>query len=454
MRQFSEKAIEYARRIIQTYFKNSKTGLPYEPTEGQCEIFLAIISTDLKRVWITTTTQYGKSEIVAMALLWLARNRSLKIPIVAPTKDKAEIIMGYVTTHLFDDPYFTEGLMDVESLQRLKTERSRNRLAWSHGSEIKVTSADSTSRGKQGISQMGTAGDILVEDEASHITDKANNKTIRMLGGNLAVSKIVKVSNTFEKNHFYKSSISPRYFKIKITWEQAVAEGRLTKEFVEEMREEMDAEDFGIMYECEFPSSGAKQVIGADLIRKCVKLFTIDKGGKYVLGIDVARKGKDDTVFVIARRKGDQFEIVKVIVEHGLLGNEVIGQARKLIKEFKVTTVGVDVIGVGAGVADGLRDAGYNVVDFVASAKAEHDKSYHNKKAETIYKFKRSMADGTVSITDEVRTRKELESYEKTYDALGRYAVKDSEDSPDVADAIIIAFSLDPQPDEFLMMEA
>lgn len=75
-----------------------------------------------------------------------------------------------------------------------------------------------------------------------------------MLGDNSADNFLVKIGNPFKRNHFLKSYQSDRYYKIEIDYLRGMQEGRLTEDFIEEMREQPN---FDIFYECKFPAADA-----------------------------------------------------------------------------------------------------------------------------------------------------------------------------------------------------
>ena len=70
---------------------------------------------------------------VALAVLLRAVTMPEKWLIVAPSEKKAKIIMGYIIEHTFDSPLFYKQLEIDTSLERVKRERSKNRLTFKGG---------------------------------------------------------------------------------------------------------------------------------------------------------------------------------------------------------------------------------------------------------------------------------------------------------------------------------
>lgn len=99
--------------------------------------------------------------------------------------------------------------------------------------------------------------------------------------------------------------------------------------------------------------------------------YPIIGGTKQGLGVDVARFGKDETVFCyiengnIEHLEGFRSWTIPKTVEH----------TKKLIQKFNIDplNVGVDGVGMGAGVVDYLQEGGYLVQDLIGGAKIDED---------------------------------------------------------------------------------
>lgn len=248
-----KKAIQ---KIVRTYFKDSN-GEPFELTDGQVKIFEAVVNPNYKFVWTSAPTRYGKSNVVALALIYLAVFERLKIPIVAGTKDKADKIMEYIVEHIADHPELYEGLInltDIESVEKLKIKVSKQALRWSHGGWIFVTSIDSRSLVKEGEGVVGEGGDIVVLEEAGLIRrEEQFSKIVRMPEHNRGWGKLVQSGNCIEKSVFEKAFNDPKYKKVKIGLEQAIQEGRFTREELEAKKQDTTSKDWKRYYLVEFP---------------------------------------------------------------------------------------------------------------------------------------------------------------------------------------------------------
>ena len=420
-------------------------------TEGQAVMFNCIVDNSIKRLQIETPTQYGKSLTTALALIYHRYIHKSKILIIAPKREQAQIIMDYITFHIYDRPMFAQGL-DVESKQRIKTRKQAGRLVWEDGSEIRILTAGAGNSKTAGSGIMGFGADVIVTDESALIPDKIYSKILRMLGGNIEKSKLIKIGNPFHRNHFLKTH--SEYDLFWVDYKQAIIEGRLSESFVGEMRENMDSEDFRVLYEVKYPKKDNKDgIISSTIIKNVLDLEFKGHNRKYVAGVDVARGGDDDTIitvisYVEGNEKLDDVDISDVQIEHQEMikkgSGDLVLQSEEIeaiLNRFKVHSVGVDVVGVGGGLADDLRHSEglYDVFDFIAGGKSSNVR-YANLKTDILYKIRALMIKGQLSLKggNSVCVKNMVE-YSKVRQSDKALRSVDPDDSPDWGDSLIIA---------------
>ena len=173
---------------------------------------------------------------------------------------------------------------------------------------------------------------------------------------------------------------------------------------------------------------------------------------KRVFGVDVARFGDDTTVCYCL----DDTDIEDEMIFGQKDTMYTAGKIHIWAMEKKPDLIGVDVIGLGAGVADRLREMGDDVLDVNTAEKAEEDTKYYNLRAEMWWNTGRRFAEKDIKLTwkgksgEDRDLAKELSSVsylirngriliepkEKIKERLGR--------SPDKADAYLIGlYTLD-----------
>lgn len=182
------------------------------------------------------------------------------------------------------------------------------------------------------------------------------------------------------------------------------------------------------------------------------------KGSHIELGVDVARYGTDETV--IAARAGRQALFEKILKQKSTMN--IVGAVQEIVKRrlepHRVAKVKVDVIGLGAGPVDRLKelqDAGsfpqhIEVVGVNVAGKPRDPKRFVSQRDELWWQFREDLHDGkmstknmspeainefaapTYSLTSKGQRKVQSKDELRKAGSLGR--------SPDRADAWLLAF--------------
>lgn len=309
------KKIKGMKTLALKYFKNGK-GEPYELTEGQAEIFMAIIKPSLQWVWTSAPTRYGKSETIALALIYLAVFHHLKIPIVAGSADKAEKIMDYIVQHLGDHKDLYAGLINIQGvsdIDKLKISVSKDTLKWASGGWIYITSIDSRNISKEGEGVVGEGGDIIVLEEAGLIKHKEQfSKVVRMPEQNRGWGKLVMSGNCVEGSVFEDAFHDPLFHKVRISLEQALKEKRFTQQELDEKQTMTTSKDWKRYYMVEFPAPGEFTYF------KPSRYEYLPKDLKFYGGLDLAlgeaKKGSLVAIVILGRseKTGQVYEVESI----------------------------------------------------------------------------------------------------------------------------------------------
>lgn len=430
--------LEKIKTVVRTRFKGDK-GEPLEITDGQAEIFGSIVIDDYERVVVKCVTQYGKSMMAGLALIYLASSTSKRILIIAPRTEQAKIIMGYVRDHIFDHPFFEKQIEIEGSIERFKRQRSKTALDWKSGASIKILTANVREVSKEAKNLMGWGAELVLVDESSLIPDKMYSKILRMVGG-VDNGKLVQLSNPFNKNHFWKAFQSNRYYKINIDYKQALEEGRLKQAFLDEAKENMDPLDWRIFYECEFPDSAEDALIPLSKIQEAIDR-SLPEGKQKELGGDVARHGGDKSVGII--RSG-----AKVLVIEDWQGKDTMqtaGRFRNMVN--KETPMKIDVIGIGAGVVDRLDEDGYKVTGVNVASSPQDKEKFGSLRDEIFWGLRQRFMQDDIDIPMDKELIDQLSEIRYSYNSRGQLKVESKDKmkkrglkSPDKADALALAF--------------
>lgn len=412
-------------------------------TDGQLEIFFCIITGKYKRVQFITPTQYGKSLVVALACLVKTCIMKEQVAVVAPTSEKAKIIMRYYIEHLSDSPIFSSQLEKNTKLDRLQMEESKERIILRNGGGIFVISAQAGNSQKGIEAAMGMGCKNVITDESSLTPDDIESTIFRMIAG-YKDGFYCKIGNPFYRNHFYESWQDPRYHKVFIDWRQAVAEGRYNQDFVDEAR---GKPNYSILYECIFPDDelmddkGYYRLFPDELIKRSqspVKPF-----GEQRLGVDCAEGGGDSNCITIRYAN-----FAKVLEK--FKSEDTMALPGHVIQQLSTTgtfdhNVFMDSIGVGKGAFDRLREQRYNINEVKFSEKAEDESQFSNKRSECYWRFYQWLQEGgKLEPSSEWNV---LRKIKYTRDSQGRIKLMPKIDikkeigySPDAADSIAMTF--------------
>jgi hypothetical protein len=188
---------------------------------------------------------------------------------------------------------------------------------------------------------------------------------------------------------------------------------------------------------------GADIVIKDIWIRDAAKVTKTYIGRpKRVFGVDVARFGDDTTVCYCL----DGTDITDEMIFGQKDTMYTAGKIHIWAIEKKPDLIGVDVSGgLGAGVADRLREMGDNVLDVNSAKKATEEEKYYNLRAEMWWNAGRRFAEKDIKLTwQDPELARELSV--TSYDIRNGRIIMDEKDdvkillgrSPDKADAYII----------------
>lgn len=208
------------------------------------------------------------------------------------------------------------------------------------------------------------------------------------------------------------------------------------------------------LFKQEYPSTADEafmlasddSLINPDHVSRSFGLKDVDMSGVKVMGLDPAEYGDDETVLVT--RTGRVHHGTKVWTKRSPM--EVVGLVSDAYakEDPKPAAVFVDVVGLGTGIADRLREIGIPVVRVHSGERALADDIYLNKRAEMWGNMRDWFQDGPVSIMSDEVLRSQLVAVRYSYDSSRRLKLEKKEDmkkrgikSPDRADALALTFA-------------
>ena len=475
---------ENERKILEEAIKNKDVKLlcdyffGFELTETQEKLVRDIAFLEHKRITVSAMTRYGKTRCVSLAvglmILMNPEGKSKKISLIGPQTEQAQILRNYMTELIFSSPdLLALAQIDIKGEERMRKEASRKRQTFSNGCEYRVFSAEGDAN-----RLMGFGADVVIKDEACLISREAHAKIIRMLGDNPDEGILIELYNPWERDNIaFEHSTDPRFKHYNIGWKTAVKEGRTTKQFVDEQRNELTPLEFTVLYESKFPEESEDSIFNLKKINEAKnkdfkfeeELLEIEdilrfpqkhtepqvkkakesiKHFKRIISCDPADQGLDYTVIYSGVKKDLKYQQVTSYDEPKSEPMEIVGRIIKTIKEnYSKSTdyeIYIDRIGIGAGPLSRLKEIvkennwkNVIVTGCHFGEKAINEDFYRNKKAENYFRLQALFNEGMIQILNKKEIINQLLQMKWGLTSSGKKKVIDPEKSPDFADALV-----------------
>jgi hypothetical protein len=274
----------------------------------------------------------------------------------------------------------------------------------------------------------------------------------------LAMSTPGEPNGRFYEIHARKAGLEDWWVR-HVTLGEAIDAGRVSRRWAEQRARQWgrDSALYANRVEGDFHSSDEDGVIPLGWVEAANERWQAwDDAGRprevlTALGVDVARSGPDDTV--MALRFGARIDDLRRTSKESTTQSK--GRAAAILQHHGGGRAVVDVIGIGAGVVDGLRDEGYEVVAFNASeSTAAKDSSgelgFANKRAAAWWGLRERLDPDSgeeIALPSDDMLTGDLTAPHWRVTANGRIAVESKDDihkrlgrSTDAGDAVVQSF--------------
>lgn len=203
-----------------------------------------------------------------------------------------------------------------------------------------------------------------------------------------------------------------------------------------------DSNEVAIEVKGLFPTDTDDQFIPYDIIQGAMlRQVEYDSGAPLLMGVDVARKGKDRTV--ISFRRGRDGRSIAPKVYRGIDTQETARHVANLAAQYHVDAIFVDGGGVGGGVVDALKAMGIKCIEVQAGASADNSKVYRNKRAELWGLGKEWLRTGAIRENEDLR--REIESAKHKYHPMTNQLMFEPKEempiSPDEFESLLQTFA-------------
>lgn len=386
----------------------------------------------------------GKSTSLSWAMLWFVLFKfPNKVVVTAPTTAQLyDALFAELKRWINELPDALKVLLEV------KTDRVELTAA---PSEAFISAR--TSRAEQPEALAGVHSDnvMLVVDEASGVPEQVFEAASGSMSGHEAMTILAgnptRTSGTFYETH---TRLSDHWFTLH--W-SCIDSPRVSDEFVEEMKTRYgeDSNAYRIRVLGEFPMGDDDTIIPLHLADAAkARDVTPSPMTRPVWGLDVARFGSDRSV--LCKRTGPV--ISEVEAWRGLDLMQTVGRVKAqydgMLPSERPAEILIDVIGLGSGVHDRLRELGLPVRAVNVSEAPAFGNTYFNLRTELIFRFRGWLEQRGSRIPNDAELIAELTSIRYSFASTGKMKAEGKDDmrrrglrSPDKADAVFLTFAGD-----------
>lgn len=332
-----------------------------------------------KRVAVRGPHGLGKTACVSLAVLWFALTRD------AVGKDFKIITTAGVWRQLqhftWPEVHKWIRLVDWEKLGRDPLTNRNGLLIL--GIKLRTGSAIAVASDNPGLIEGAHADSLLyIFDESKMISGALFDAAEGALSGAgqdttteayaLAMSTPGEPAGRFYDIHRKAPGLDDWWAR-HVTKEEAIAAGRVSRDWCDQRKLQWGADSavYANRVEGEFHSSDEDSVIPLSWVEAANERWRAwndagrpEQDGDKVVGVDVARSGSDQTA--MALRFGNVVTEIRYTTREDTMAT--VGRAKGIMDANPGMTAVVDVIGIGAGVVDRLREQGMSkTIGFNAS---------------------------------------------------------------------------------------
>lgn len=296
---------------------------------------------------------------------------------------------------------------------------------------------------------------LVIFDEASGISPKINEAALGAMAGGEIVRFLMLGNATQNSGPFYDAFKDPTFNKIHISAfdtpnvkaKKQVVPGLVTWEWVEEVRQKYgeDSDVYRVRVLGQFPQRASDTLISIDSVEAA---FNADRERQneddHRIGLDPARFGDDDSAFV--ERKGNFARVLEVINGNNTM--VLAGKAARYLRQNPKATLWIDIIGLGSGIFDRLREqpniAG-RVFGVNVAGKPRDEKEHLNIRVESWVNVREWLRD---AVLEKHEAFYELAKPKYKIASSGKLQLESKDDmkkrgvpSPNVADALALTLS-------------
>ena len=402
------------------------------------EEFMRAVAKGERRISVRAGHGVGKSTVCSWVLIWHACTRyPQKSVVTAPT-----------AAQLFDALYaeLKSWVNKLPPVLRESFEVFSDRISLKGAPESSFISVrTSSSERPEALAGVHSENVLLVVDEASAVPEAVFEAAAGSMSGHSA-STILISNPTRNSGLFYKThhDLAADWFRMHVSCaNNPLVSSDFVRQIAATYGETSNA--YRIRVLGEFALADDDTLIPAELVDQALERdITVGVTEPMVYGLDVARFGTDRTA--LCKRKGNV--VLEIRAWGGLDLMQTVGAVVNEAKKDAPEEICVDTIGLGSGVADRLREMGYNVRDVNVSESSAMNPNAHRLRDELWLSVKDWLATRAVKLPKDETLRHELVAPRYSFTSTGKVVVESKDGlkkrgmrSPDLADALCLTFA-------------
>ena len=349
------------------------------------------------------------------------------IIIAAPTQNQASIMFDKIRTFVKNSEFLNKYIV--------RNTQTELWVQWLNKGGITKIYVRAT--GETGITLRGYSPHIIIADECAFI--KRSILVAFLPSGMATKAKVWLTSTPFGKQgFFYEASMNSRPKKEDGLWKEfhvrSVDNPKIASDplFLEQVRQ-LSQEEYTQEVDGEFLDIGDSLIPYEMLMSAYTRTWHPRGEPRMYMGLDVARSGRDETVYLIIEVDDDnKIRVVEYEKESQSNLVDVVGRIGHFLTKYPLETVYIDETGLGGGVVDLARKRDYPIRGITFSL-TEKSKMYSNIRM--IFENKK-----IVVPQDDKRVLYQLSYLKREYTEEGKLKVKVEDGTKDDhADALALA---------------
>lgn len=411
----------------------------------QREALQALASTD--RIAVRSGHGVGKTAFLAWVVLWFVLlHLPCRVPITANRQDQlsdvvwAEIQFWYKKLH-----------PALQNLLVITSDKIEWKAAPKDGFAVARTARKEAPEAFHGFHAPHM---LFVADEASGVDDiifEVGSGSMSTPGAKILLTGNPTRTSGYFYNAFHKNR--EMWWRRRVSVLELIEEGApwVSPTYPGTVAQEYGQDSNVYRYRVlgDFAVEDDDAVIPRGLIEDAT-LRDVEPTGQIVWGVDVARFGDDSSALV--KRRGNAVMDLPIVWQ----GKDIVQTTGIIVREWNETKkvlrpkwVTVDSIGVGAGVADNLREHGLPVRDVNVSETSSADEKFVRLRDELWWNAREWFEAKDCRVVEDPRLVEELASVKYTFTPSGKIKAESKDEmkkrglkSPNVADAFIGTFAV------------